>query len=229
VTTNYGYDAIYELLSATQGGSTTESYTYDPVGNRQVLKINGVTVNTYNYDANDRFCLEGQRLVVTSGSYGADGAHYRTEIDGFSQVISHGAAGVGPAWFEVHTKSGQVMEFGHTADSQIRSQGQTSARVWTLDKMSDSKGNYFAVTYTNDSTNGQYYPIEIDYTGAQILQQTIADLRESRLVVVDPAPIPEEEMQRTYTWIKSWDMLQETASPLELVNLKVQDRAHVTA
>jgi YD repeat-containing protein len=27
VTTNYGYDAIYELLNATQGGSTTESYT----------------------------------------------------------------------------------------------------------------------------------------------------------------------------------------------------------
>jgi hypothetical protein len=34
VTTNYGYDAIYQLLSATQGGSTTESYSSDPVGNR---------------------------------------------------------------------------------------------------------------------------------------------------------------------------------------------------
>ena len=29
MTTNYGYDAIYQLLSATQGVSTTESYTYD--------------------------------------------------------------------------------------------------------------------------------------------------------------------------------------------------------
>jgi len=34
VTTNYGYDSIYQLLSATQGATTTESYTYDPVGNR---------------------------------------------------------------------------------------------------------------------------------------------------------------------------------------------------
>ena len=34
VTTNYGYDAIYELLNTTQAGSTSESYTYDPVGNR---------------------------------------------------------------------------------------------------------------------------------------------------------------------------------------------------
>src|SRR5579883_1162319 len=34
VTTSYGYDNIYQLLSATQGASTTESYTYDAVGNR---------------------------------------------------------------------------------------------------------------------------------------------------------------------------------------------------
>ena len=34
VTSNYGYDAIYQLTSVTQGINTTESYTYDPVGNR---------------------------------------------------------------------------------------------------------------------------------------------------------------------------------------------------
>jgi RHS repeat-associated protein len=32
--TNFGYDSIYRLLTAAQSGSTTESYTYDPVGNR---------------------------------------------------------------------------------------------------------------------------------------------------------------------------------------------------
>ena len=34
VMTNYGYDSIRELLQATQGSTTTESYGYDPVGNR---------------------------------------------------------------------------------------------------------------------------------------------------------------------------------------------------
>ncbi len=53
------------------------------------------------------------------------------------------------------------------------------------------------------------------------------DLREGRLVVVDPAPIPADEMQRTYDWVKSWGMLEETASPLQLVNMDVQNRAHV--
>jgi NitT/TauT family transport system substrate-binding protein len=53
-----------------------------------------------------------------------------------------------------------------------------------------------------------------------------ADLRESRLVVVDPAPIPADELQRTYNWVKSWGMLEETASPFDLVNTNVQASAH---
>src|SRR5574340_557976 len=32
-----------------------------------------------NYDANDRYCLDGQRLIVISGVDGADGTEYRTE------------------------------------------------------------------------------------------------------------------------------------------------------
>jgi NitT/TauT family transport system substrate-binding protein len=52
------------------------------------------------------------------------------------------------------------------------------------------------------------------------------DLREGRIVVVDPAPIPADEMQRTYDWVKSWGMLEETESPLQLVNIEVQKHAH---
>ena len=52
------------------------------------------------------------------------------------------------------------------------------------------------------------------------------DIRESRIVVCDPAPIPMDEMQRTYDWLKSWGMLEETASPMELVNMQVQREAH---
>jgi NitT/TauT family transport system substrate-binding protein len=55
------------------------------------------------------------------------------------------------------------------------------------------------------------------------------DLRESRIIVVDPAPIPAEELARTYEWVKSWGMLDETASPLDLVNMNVQSQAHVAA
>src|SRR6266850_4228906 len=52
------------------------------------------------------------------------------------------------------------------------------------------------------------------------------DIREGRIVVCDPAPIPLEEMQRTYEWLKSWGMLESTDSPTELVNARVQNEAH---
>lgn len=118
-----------------------------------------------NYDANDRFCLDGQRLIAISGTYGADGTEYRTELESFVKVVSRGSAGGGPAWFEVKTKAGQVLEFGNTADSRPLVQGKATVRSWAINKVSDTKGNYFAVTYTNDAVNGQLYPTRIDYTG----------------------------------------------------------------
>lgn len=121
-------------------------------------------VDAVNYDANDRFCLDGQRLIATTGVYGADGTEYRTEIESFSRIISHGTAGTGPAWFEVRTKSGQILQFGNTIDSRILAQGKTTARSWGVNKVSDTKGNYYSVTYVNDTVNGQAYPTRIDYT-----------------------------------------------------------------
>jgi uncharacterized repeat protein (TIGR01451 family) len=121
-----------------------------------------------NYDGGDRFCLDGQQLVAISGPYGASGTEYRTEVESFNRIISHGAAGTGPAWFEVHTKSGQVMEFGHTADSQILTQGNPTARSWAVNKVSDTVGNSYSITYTNDSVNGQNYPSHIDYAGNSV-------------------------------------------------------------
>ena len=125
-----------------------------------------------NFNASDRFCLDGQRLlVINGGTYGADGSEYRTEIETFSKIVAHNTSGIsGPGWFEVHTKSGQILELGNSTDSRIlpvRVTGGTinSARTWAVDKISDTAGNYLTVTYVNDETAGQYYPDHIVYTG----------------------------------------------------------------
>ena len=78
----------------------------------------------------------------------------------------------------------------------------------------------------------RYLHYFIDYYATkdpEIAALKVEDLRESRLVVCDPAPIPSDEMQRTYDWLKSWGMLEETASPLDLVNIEVQSYAHQAA
>jgi len=122
------------------------------------------------YDSSDSYCLDGQRLVVVNGgTYGANLTEYRTERDGFSRIISNESSGTpsatsGPAWFKVWTKSGQILEFGDTTDSAIEAQGKLAVKVWSVNKISDTKGNYLTITYTEDNTNGQYYPARIDYT-----------------------------------------------------------------
>jgi NitT/TauT family transport system substrate-binding protein len=55
---------------------------------------------------------------------------------------------------------------------------------------------------------------------------TTSDLRASRIMVCDPAPIPDDELQRTFEWLRSWDMLEKTDSPTELVDMGIQVRAH---
>ncbi|MES2353055.1 MAG: FG-GAP-like repeat-containing protein [Pseudomonadota bacterium] len=125
-----------------------------------------------NFDTNDRYCLDGQRLIVVSGTNGADNAEYRTERDSFTKIKSYGSAGNGPAWFKVWTKSGQIMEYGNTTNSRIEAQGKTSVRVWAMNKLQDTKSNYLTVTYTEDSANGDFYPQRIDYTGNANTAQT---------------------------------------------------------
>jgi len=78
----------------------------------------------------------------------------------------------------------------------------------------------------------RYLQYFIDYHKArdpEIGTLTLDDLPESRLVVCDPAPIPNDELQRTYDWVKSWGMLDKAASPRALVNMDVQRQAHLAA
>ena len=62
VTSNYTYDPLYELTQVTQRGSTTETYSYDVVGNR--LSSSGVP--NYNYN------LSNEMTSNSSGSYTYD-------------------------------------------------------------------------------------------------------------------------------------------------------------
>ena len=73
-----------------------------------------------------------------------------------------------------------------------------------------------------------HYFIDYHKKDSEIGKLTVDDLREGRIVVCDPSPIPPDEMERTYAWVKSWGMLGNTESPLDLVNSDVQARAHAT-
>jgi RHS repeat-associated protein len=117
------------------------------------------------FTGTDRFCLNGQRLIALNGPDGGDNVQYQTEIDSFTKVVSHGVAGTGPAWFELRTKSGQIMQLGNTLDSRVIPAGLSTARAWMVNQVADTVGNYLSVTYGVDGPNGQVYPSYILYTG----------------------------------------------------------------
>ncbi len=123
-----------------------------------------------NFDPNDRFCLDGQRLIaINNGGYGANGTEYRTEKESFSKIISYRDdttfTGNGPQYFRVTSKSGVVTEYGVTLDSRIEAQGIATVRLWALNKVQDTKSNYLTISYSKDNANGEYHPTRIDYTG----------------------------------------------------------------
>ncbi|MGB8112284.1 MAG: RHS repeat-associated core domain-containing protein, partial [Candidatus Sulfotelmatobacter sp.] len=62
ITSDYAYDQLYELTQVTQGASTTESYSYDAVGNR--LSSSGVP--SYNYN------VSNELTSSSSGGYSYD-------------------------------------------------------------------------------------------------------------------------------------------------------------
>ncbi|HEX7316670.1 MAG TPA: RHS repeat-associated core domain-containing protein [Pyrinomonadaceae bacterium] len=98
-----------------------------------------------SYDANDRFALDGQRLINVQGEYGQAGTVYLTELQSWNQVVAAASPADG---FTVTTKSGEVWRFGATPDSRILAAGGQQVRVWALSSVTDRNGNSVHYGYT---------------------------------------------------------------------------------
>ncbi|MBB1139132.1 RHS repeat-associated core domain-containing protein [Myroides sp. WP-1] len=81
-------------------------------------------ISGVNFSETDRFTLDGQRLLLKSGTYGGDGAEYQTERYSNLKITSHGVSpyGVkyGPAYFKVQHPDGSISLYGATADSRSK-------------------------------------------------------------------------------------------------------------
>lgn len=120
-------------------------------------------VDGVDLDANDRFCLDGQRLVAVSGIYGAAGSEYRTEVESFQYVLAQDSAGNGPEKFLVKDRAGLIREYGYTLDSRVEAQGRSTVIVWAVNRISDRFGNHIRFEYGEDSTTGEHWPTAVSH------------------------------------------------------------------
>lgn len=114
-------------------------------------------IDGVDFDTNDRFCLDGQRLMSVGGSL------YRTEIETFTKVKANGTAS-DPSYFETWTKSGLHMYFGSTPDSRMENQSNTRALAWHVSRIEDVSGNYLTVSYSENRATAETVPTSISYT-----------------------------------------------------------------
>ncbi|WP_164018971.1 FG-GAP-like repeat-containing protein [Pyxidicoccus trucidator] len=118
------------------------------------------------YGPEDRFALDGMRLINVQGDQGAGGTLYYTELQRWDSVL----AGATPAdGFTVHGKSGELREYGTTANSRILAPGTQDVRVWALASVTDLNGNRVEFTYTlspdgQHGDSGSYFIQRIAYT-----------------------------------------------------------------
>lgn len=117
------------------------------------------------FDSNDRFCIDGEKLIAVSGVYGADKTEYRTERDGFSKITSFGTVAAngknGPEYFVVKTKAGLTYTYGGASNSALKDYFGNTVLQWPVTKIADPVGNYLTVTYGGNF--GSYNLSSIEY------------------------------------------------------------------
>ncbi|RKG98486.1 RHS repeat-associated core domain-containing protein, partial [Corallococcus carmarthensis] len=136
------------------------------------------------FTAADAFCLDGQRLVAVSGAYGASNTEYRTELDGFSKVVSLDADANGPASFRVYTKNGRILTYGggnatfKGARISVRPafeksyfttrDAEVNRYAWSLAQVADRVGNAmlfdYALNYDAYDSSYEQLLLRIRYT-----------------------------------------------------------------
>lgn len=145
--------------SSQNGFQGTAAQSWDIAGVSSITRIpstkfhDGV-IDPVDFDALDRFALDGQRLMVKNGTdvYGANGTVYETEFYSNTKITSYGVhpsgANYGPAYFIVEYPNGTKAYYGNSTDSR-------SVTTWSITNWVNPQGAQISYQYVN-STNTSY-------------------------------------------------------------------------
>ena len=125
-------------------------------------------IGSVNFNENDRFSLDGKRLIKVTGVsniYMATNTVYGTEIEDFTRVTLIGNPNHQDSmYFNAVTEQGHIIEYGTNTNSKIKlPQGVILA--WMANKITDADGNYMTIIYNKNDTTGENWPVQINYTG----------------------------------------------------------------
>ncbi|MGC4013393.1 MAG: RHS repeat-associated core domain-containing protein [Luteolibacter sp.] len=158
-----------------------------------------------DFDEYDRYFLDGERLVCVSGTYGANGSEYRTEMDSYSRATLVGSGS--SQWWKLETKAGLIVELGHTTDSKEVFTGTPGGVMsWNVNKVSDTVGNYYKVEYVRDTVTGidvaNLRVDKVSYTGKEGGQAPYCSVQfdyEDRVISAPSETTARKDYSRAYS------------------------------
>jgi len=122
-------------------------------------------VRAVRLDAYDRLCLDGQRLLVKSGTYGQAGSTYGTEVESFVRVtLSGGGLDSASSYFKVERKSGEISYYGSGVSGRVIPGGKSVPLTWLVNRTEDRLGNFIEYRYATFA-EGEVLLSSILYTG----------------------------------------------------------------
>lgn len=137
------------LAFNSQAGDGVPGYGWSISGLSSITRIPATKyhdgfIDPVDFDGNDRYALDGQRLIIKSGDYGSSGSTYQTEAYSNFKITAYSSFDDdslhGPLYFIVHHPNGIRYWYGYTGDSR-------SSLQWTLSKIEDTQGNVVYLNY----------------------------------------------------------------------------------
>ena len=125
-------------------------------------KFHDNQIDGVDFDSKDRFALDGERLILKSGTYGGNGAQYDTEKHSNLRITSHGTssfgASYGPAYFVVKYPDGSIARYGDSDDSLSR-------LTYAITYWENPQGIRISYEYNNSSNYNSQSISKIKYGG----------------------------------------------------------------
>ena len=210
------------LNYSSSGGNDIAGYGWSLSATSQISRCRKTLgtdqqVSPILWSTDDALCLDGQRLLLTSGTQGVVNSTYRTEVDSGAIVTLLTASSGDPTGFKVERKDGSTSYYGRVSGSsetdailarfatasaatkdEIRKASTSKAASagnlsWSLKKYEDNVGNFIWFKYQTDTQQQVLTEIRYAY-GAN----TNVNSGYGARLVFDYATTPRDDKQGGY-------------------------------
>ena len=140
------------LSYSSQGGNGLAGWGWNVSGLSTITRVGATQIHNgfidpVDFDDNDQYALDGQRLVLVSGNHGKRGAIYATENFSNLKIVCTAASSynVNPSQFKVFYPDGSIATYGGLSTTAL------GKLEWAISKWEDPQGNYISYYYKQDN------------------------------------------------------------------------------